>query len=135
MKDFTISYENATVIHSNKYNQNTGFIIWHFFYSNFFQDVVFKLEHNNQEFPTTLNNLNLPLYPGQKVTLVAINDYVVAYIDKKTNEFYYLTTNLQRDLNYGIKINWRIIILITLGFYILFSTFFRDIWLYSIKLW
>ena len=109
MKDFSISYTDATVIHSNKYNQNTGFFIYHVFFSNLLQDVVFKLDETGDEFPCTYKNLNLLLYPGQKISLVSIDEKVIAYIDKATGNFYYLTNNLQRDLSYGFIIDWRII--------------------------
>jgi hypothetical protein len=110
MQNLDISFEDAIVVHSNKYNQNSGIIIWNFFFSSFYQDVVFKLVSNNKEFLTTYKNVNLPLFTGQKVKLVAVNGNVIAYIDGSTNVFYYLTNNLQRDLSYGININWKIII-------------------------
>jgi len=144
MNNFDISYENATVVHSNKYNQNSGIIISNFFFSNLFQDVAFKLDYNNQEFSTTFKNLNLPLYVGQKIQLVAINKNVIAYIDKNKNEFYYLTNNLQRDLNYGIAINWTLCISLTFLFYFIsasipflgdFSHLMPTIFLIPVVLW
>lgn len=119
MKHLNISYTNATVIHSNKYNHNSGLVISIFFLSNFFHDVAFKLDDSDDELATTFKNMNLPLYTGQKVTLIAINDNVIAYLDKANNQFYYLTNNLQRDLNYGFKINWRTVILLTFVVYLL----------------
>jgi len=110
MKDFSVSYTNATVTYSTKYNQNSGFFVFHIFFSNLLQDAVFTLDETGEEFPSTYKNLNLLLYPGQKVSLVSIDDKVIAYIDKATGNFYYLTNNLQRDLPYGMNINWRIIL-------------------------
>jgi hypothetical protein len=110
MKDFSISYTNATVTHSTKYNQGSGFFIYHVFFSNLLQDAVFTLDESGEEFPSTYKNLNLLLYPGQKVSLVSIEDNVIAYIDKATGNFYYLTNNLQRDLPYGLPINWHVIL-------------------------
>lgn len=123
MNNFVISYNEATVTHSNKYNQNSGIIISFLFMSNFFHDVVFKLDDYSQEFPTTFKNLNLPLYTGQKVTLVSINDNIIAYIDKTTDTFFYLTDNLQRDLEYGLKINWTVIFVLTFLIYFLMTLF------------
>ncbi len=122
MENFDISYNEATVTHSNKYNQNSGITFSFLFISNFFHDVVFKLDDYDQEFPTTFKNLNLPLYTGQKVTLVSINDNVIAYIDKSTDTFYYLTDNLQRDLAYGLKINWTVILVLTFSIYLLMTS-------------
>ena len=114
MNNFEISYANATVMHANKYNQNTGILIYFFIFSNLLQDVVFKMEEDGREFSTTFKNLNLALYPGQKVKLVAINTYVIAYIDQTTNQFYYLSNNLQHDLKYGFVINWRMIFFLSM---------------------
>ena len=122
MNPFHISYTHATVTHSNKYNQNVGFVISMFFFSNFLQDVAFKLDDSGDEFRTTFKNLNLPLFTGQKVTLIAINDNVIAYIDKSTNAFHYLTNNLQKDLNYGFKIHWIRVIFLSVAIALAAST-------------
>lgn len=113
MKNITVNYENATILHSNKYNRNLGIIVFNFFLSNFYQDILFKLDNDNREFLRTFKNINLPIYPGQKIKLVTINGNVIAFIDINTNVFYYLSNNLQNDLNYGLKINWPLIIVVT----------------------
>jgi len=128
MKDFSVAYTNATVTYSTKYNQNTGFYIYHVFFSNLLQDAVFTLDETGEEFPSTYKNLNLLLYPGQKVSLVSIDDKVIAYIDKATGNFYYLTNNLQRDLPYGLPLNWRVIVaLAILGFFVSSTYDYNDI--------
>jgi len=66
MKELSISYVPATVTHSNKYNQNSGFVINILFFSNLFQDVVFKLDETSQQIPTTLKNLNLRFILAKK---------------------------------------------------------------------
>jgi len=50
-----------------------------------------------------------------------VNNNVIAFVDKATNEFYYLSNNLQRDLNYGPKINWIIVIALTFLLFVLWS--------------
>ncbi len=128
MKNFSVAYTNATVTYSTKYNQNTGFYIYHVFFSNLLQDAVFTLDETGEEFPSTYKNLNLLLYPGQKVSLVSIDDKVIAYIDKATGNFYYLTNNLQRDLPYGLPLNWRVIVaLAILGFFVSSTYDYNDI--------
>lgn len=124
MSPLSISYEDAIVTHANKYNQNAGVVVSFFFFSNLNQDVVFKLEDSGIEYPSTFKNLNLPLYTQQRVTLIAINNTIVAYADKQTSEYYYLTNNLQKALGNGFNFNWYIVTAVTaLGYFIIANKF------------
>jgi hypothetical protein len=127
VSDLTLTSYQAKVIHSNKYNQNTGFYFSHIFFSNLYHDVAFKLEDTGEEYSTTIRNLNLTLYSGQLVTLYAVNDIVVAYSDAN-REYYYLTENLPTALGYGVKISliWMVLtlalVVATLNWYNAFSS-------------
>ncbi len=101
-----LTYTNATVIHSNKYNQNYGFYLWHMFFQNLLHDVVFKLETTGEEFPVTLKNMNLPLYQNQLITLIAVDDTVIGFIDSNSRKYYYLTNNLQKALGKADYLRW-----------------------------
>lgn len=104
--DIQLTYTNATVIHSNKYNQNNGFYVWHLFSQNLLHDVVFKLETTGEEFPVTLKNMNLPLYQNQLVSLIAVDDTVIGFIDSNSRKYYYLTNNLQKALGKAGYLPW-----------------------------
>lgn len=124
MSPLAISYEDAIVTHANKYNQNAGIVVSFLFFSNLYQDVVFKLENSGIEYPTTFKNLNLPLYTQQHVSLIAINNTIVAYADKQTSEYYYLTNNLQKALGYGFNFNWYLVTaIIAIGYFIIATKF------------
>lgn len=124
MKDFPISYLNATITHVNKYNHNSGFVFSVFFFSSLFTDVVFKLEGTGEEIPITLKNLNLPVFSGQKIQLIAIEDQVVALLDKATNNYYFLTRNLQEELQYGLTFSWPLVVVMTVILFLLVQNFF-----------
>ena len=66
-----ITYTKATVIHSDKYNSNTGFYVAHFFSTNTMLDIVFKIDSTGDEYPVTIKGLNLLLYKGQSVSLIS----------------------------------------------------------------
>ena len=125
MKNFDIQYFYAAVIHANKYNENNGIYLFHFFFSTLLQDIAFKMEDDGEEYHCTVKNLNLPIYTGQQIKLISVNTVAVAYIDKRNNEFYYLSKNLQRDLNVGLKINWTSIIVSTFLALLISSFFFQ----------
>lgn len=110
-----VRYLPATVIHSNKYNQNSGFYIFHFFFSRFYHDLVFKLVPSGEKLSTTLSNVNVPLYVDQDVRLIAIDDEVIGYIDGGTNNYYYITNNLKNVLGKGFRISWGVVFAVSLA--------------------
>lgn len=105
---------DATVTHTNKYNRGAGIYMLHFFFSGLVQDVVFKLESNGTEYPITLNNVNLALYPGQRVKLILVQNTMIAYIDTNTGNYQYLSNNLKDALGIGISVNWVLVVIATL---------------------
>lgn len=113
MQALSISYQDAIVTHANKYNQNSGVVVSFLFFSNLYQDVVFTLEKTGIEYPATFKNLNLPLYTQQRVTLIAINNTIIAYADKQTSDYYYLSNNLRSALGFGFNFNWYLVTAIT----------------------
>ena len=107
--DLAIHYTPARIIHSNKYNQNSGFYLSHFFFSNLLQDLVFELDQTGKKHQITLKNITLPAYQGQEVLLIVVNDLVLGYIDNESNKYYYLTDDLSGALGLGIGWKWFII--------------------------
>jgi hypothetical protein len=110
MKIPPLTYTNATVIHTNKYSQNTGFVVSSLFFQNVILDVVFRIDATGEEFSTSYANPSAILYPQQKITLISIDGDVIAFFDKPAGKYYYLSNNLSRVLSYNIDINWALLI-------------------------
>jgi diacylglycerol kinase len=123
MKIPALNYTNATVIHTNKYNQNNGFIFACFFLSNVVLDVVFRIDETGEEFSTSYVNPGTILYPQQKIVLVSVDGNVIAYIDNAAGRYYYLNNSLAQVLSYSININWSLLIILTFVFFIMLQQF------------
>jgi len=105
-----LTYTDATEIHSEKYNSNNGFYAAHFFYTNTMHDLVFKITDTEEEYPFTLEGLNLVLHKDQSISLISVDDKLIGYIDKKTKKYYYLTKNFTNYFGLGLKLNWQTIL-------------------------
>lgn len=123
MKIPALNYTNATVIHTNKYNQSNGFIFAWFFLSNVVLDVVFRIDETGEEFSTSYINPSAILYPQQKIVLVSVDGNVIAYIDSVASKYYYLDNSLARVLSYSININWALLIILTFVVFIMLQQF------------
>jgi hypothetical protein len=110
MKIPPLTYTNATVIHTNKYSQNTGFVFSSLLFQNVVLDVVFRVDNTGEEFSTTYVNPSAILYPQQKVILISIDGDVIAFFDKPAGKYYYLSNDLSRVLSYSININWALLL-------------------------
>lgn len=106
MKKPALSFNHAIVLHSNKYNDNNGWFISPLFFSNLLQDVVFQFTGSSEKYTATLQNIQVPLYTQQEVTLISSEGNIFAYLDKATNNYYYLTEDFQSIFHLGIKIHW-----------------------------
>ncbi len=109
-KEMKVSYVPAKIIHSNKYNSNSGFFFFNMFFSSFWQDLVFHIEETEQDFPITLKNVNIAAYPGQQVKLITIDSTAVGFIDNTTKEYSYFTNHLPQVLEVGLSIKWLVIL-------------------------
>lgn len=129
--NFQLSYTDATVLHSNIYNQRVGLVIGWFVFNNLQQSVTFRLLDTGEEISTIFRNTQFPLYPGQTITLLSINDKVIAYTDRNTGDYYYFSNNLQQDLGYGVQFTWRFVFALTLLFFVVLAEMPETIASYS----
>ena len=53
-----------------------------------------------------INNLDLPIYTTQEVTVVSSNKIVLAFIDMQTKYYYFTTRDFSRKLNLGLPFFW-----------------------------
>lgn len=112
MNSLITSRQNAEIITCNKYNQSSNFI-----FSTFCIDVVFKLSFGSN-INITIRNLDLPIYEGQKVELIWVNDSLMAYEDKDTKEAYFFDENPADKFN-NPYFNWYSVTIATIAFSIL----------------
>ena len=103
--DLPVTLYNATVIHANKFSRADGAFSY-FVFSSLHTDIVFRMSDTNDDIPVYVSNLDLPIYSGEEVMIVVIAKIVVAYIDSKTNQYYYLSNNLGKTLGMGIAFYW-----------------------------
>lgn len=97
-----ISLHDATVIHANKFSTahdgGLNVPIW----SNLHIELVFRLQRTNEDWRVYVKNLDLPIYTSQEVSVVTCGETVLAYIDKQTNYYYYLTRDFSGKLGIGM---------------------------------
>ena len=104
--DIPLSLHQATVIHANKYSETHGGAFNLPVSSRLYTDVVFRLNNTNEDWPLYINNLDLPIYTSQEVTVVASNNNVLAFIDMQTKYYYFTTRDFSRKLNLGLSFFW-----------------------------
>lgn len=114
MQKPTAVRKEATVVSSDKYNQSANYI-----FQDFCNDVVFKLA-NGSKVNTVITNVNLPIYVGQQVQLIWIDEVLMAYEDKDTGDWYYFTSNPATAFHHP-NINWRTVIIATPLIWLLLS--------------
>lgn len=123
--DLVLTYIPAEVIHSNKYNQNSGIYFAHLFFNTLLHDVVFKTR-NNEIYSIKIKNLDVSLYQGQKVTLIVVNNSTIAFIDYTSGRYFYLTNDLKKALGKRRRINSAWLVGIILFIMILLTAFFNN---------
>lgn len=106
----TVTRKSARILTYNKYNQSMYFIL-----SEFCTDIVFELS-DGTKMSKTIVDVNLPIYAGQMVELIFIDDNLIAFEDKQLQEFYYLSNNPGSALG-GLQISWMHIIVLTILLY------------------
>ncbi|MBR2648651.1 MAG: hypothetical protein IKD55_07410 [Sediminibacterium sp.] len=142
MKIPPLTYTNATVIHTNKYSQNTGWAFSSVFFQNVVLDVVFRIDETGEEVSNSYINPSAILYPQQKIVLVSVDGNVIAYIDHVAGKYYYLDNSLARVLSYSVNINWALMIISVFFIFLIMQQFFGKennlnllIFLIPITLW
>lgn len=84
-------------VHCNKYNHNWGFVLWIFFFSTLWTDITFR-GSDGIDYAFTVKNKNLPVYNGQSVKLILLDNMVIGFIDISTGFYYYLSNNLKETI-------------------------------------
>ena len=113
MESSSVKRQSGQIISFKKYNQSFYFIL-----KDFCTDIVFELD-NGTKISKTIFNLNLPIYTGQTIELISIDNIIVAFLDKQNNEYFYLSNNPASDFD-KLKISWINIIILTISLYYLF---------------
>ncbi len=111
----SVRRQSARILTYKKYNQSMYFVL-----SEFCTDIVFELS-NGAKMSKTVMDVNLPIYNEQMVELIFIDDTLIAFEDKKEQEFYYLSNNPGSALG-GIQISWMHVIVLTILLYYAVTT-------------
>jgi hypothetical protein len=119
--EIPLSLHRARVVHANKYSEAHGGAFDFPVSSTLYTDVVFRLNENNEDFKTYIQNLDLPIYTDQDVTVICSGKSVLGFIDMQTNYYYYTVNNLSRTLGLGFPFLWVWIITILGGIAIYFA--------------
>jgi hypothetical protein len=114
MKLSSVTRQSGRISSLNKYNQSYYFIL-----NDFCTDIVFELD-NGTKISKTVFNLNLPIYSGQIIDLISIDNSIIALEDKDNNEYFYLSNNPARELGLE-KITWLSVVIATIILYFLFT--------------
>lgn len=71
-------------------------------------NVVFQLKDSNKIFPVHVQNRQLPLYNMQEVDIISANQFVIGYVDIKSEEYYYITNDFYKAAGIGFidMISW-----------------------------
>lgn len=101
-KQFLLELKNASVIHADKYSEARGgwgnLPVW----STLYTDLVMNSSDDGISWQTTIRNRNLPVYQGQNVSVLLLEQQVIGFIDQGTNKYYYTRT----DFNSFLPIGW-----------------------------
>lgn len=151
-----ITLHPATVIHADKY---TDSFTWSGRWGRSpypgqrVTEVVFRSKQDGRDWRITVENINLPIYTSQDVTVIAADDAIVGYIDTQTKEYYYTTGNFAYELDFGVPLYISVLLglglcalsffllpgddrgysLIPIAFAILFHIIQRRIWNHRIE--
>ncbi|RYG48898.1 MAG: hypothetical protein EOO01_13025 [Chitinophagaceae bacterium] len=113
-KEIDFNLHPGAVIHANKYAEASGGWGSLPVQSTLNTEVVVRLT-NGEDIRLYIRHLDLPVYNGQEVSLLAANGSVVALVDLKTRRYYYTTHNFQKKLGMDLPAIWVWIIGIALG--------------------
>jgi len=91
-----IELSPATIVHVNKHNR-PGIFTTDPQHAN----VVFKLKASDKILPLEVHNMKLPLYTTQEVEIISANQFIIGYVDIKSEEYYYLTNDFYKAAGIG----------------------------------
>lgn len=103
---FPVSLESAEVIHADKYTEASGgwgsLPVRSFLYT----DVVFRTGTGKEDWHLKISHLDLPVYRGQNVLVICINNSIIGFIDRQTSKYYYTVTDFVPLLRLGMAYYW-----------------------------
>ena len=105
-KKFNLKVHYATVLQYKKFSRMMFFTRARFFPQRrnvLFTDVVFRLTETNKEQHLYTHDVELPIYEGQAVDIIMLNEKIIAFIDFKTREYYYTTDDFCSYLHLGMR--------------------------------
>jgi len=114
MTQSSVTRQSGRIISFEKYNQSCYFLL-----NDFCTDIVFELD-NGTKISKTVFNLNLPIYSGQIIQLISIDNVVIAFEDKMNNEHFYLSNNPASEFD-KLKISWTSVIILTILLFYFFN--------------
>jgi hypothetical protein len=56
-------------------------------------DIVFQLKDSDKTLSLSVNDLQFPLYIDQEVDIISANQFIIGFVDVKSEEYYYLTND------------------------------------------
>jgi hypothetical protein len=56
-------------------------------------DIVFQLKDSDKTLPLSVHDMELPLYHEQEVDIISANQFIIGFVDVKSEEYYYLTND------------------------------------------
>lgn len=92
-RNLSVSLYPATVIHANKYTDTYGGSFDLPVRTTLHNDVVFRSKQTNEDWPVHIRNRDLPIYSNQDVTVIAVEETIIGYIDSQTDVYYYTSTD------------------------------------------
>jgi hypothetical protein len=54
-------------------------------------DILFQLKDSEKMLPLSVYNMQLPLYDKQEVDIISANQFIIGFVDIKSEEYYYVT--------------------------------------------
>jgi hypothetical protein len=118
-KTFEIEYYPATVLQSDKYEEQSPFSnnSWAFIPKH---DIAFRLKDTNREFFFTTEYSRTRAYVGQEVALITINKKIIGFLSTTSNDYYFLTNKFAKIIGFGINWKWILVLeaLIALNLFI-----------------
>jgi hypothetical protein len=71
-------------------------------------DIVFQLKNSDKTLPLSVHDLQLPLYNEQEVDIISANQFIIGFVDVKSEEYYYLTNDFCKaaGLRFFEKFTW-----------------------------
>jgi hypothetical protein len=118
-KDLDIQLLPATIVQIDKYAK-TGILrderFVPFSINQFYTNIVFQLQQTGKTLPLDVKNIQLPLYNKQEVDIISANQFIIGYVDVKSEEYYYITNDFYKaaGMQFLEVLTWLVSIIATI---------------------